>query len=265
MVARLHHERIGAAPRCLLVTHGILGSGANWRSIARKLVAQRPDWCVELVDLRGHGKSEHGEPPHTLDACARDLRALLDARADIVAVAGHSFGGKTVLALRAIAPSRLEQTWVLDASPGVRDGVSDPSVARVIASLDRLPKTWAKRDDFIAALGEDGHDHGLAQWLAMSLVPRDGALALRFDLAQIHQMIASYAATDLWSVALDPALPGEVILVYAADSATLAEPDRVRELPPHVHRTRIAEAGHWLHIDAPDAVVAELAARLPGQ
>lgn len=265
MVARLHHERIGTASRALLVTHGILGSGANWRSIARKLVANRPDWSVVLVDLRGHGKSEQGEPPHTLAACARDLRGLLDEQPDIVAVAGHSFGGKTVLALRAIAPSRLLQTYVLDASPSTRDGVSDPSVARVIASLDRLPKTWQKRDDFIAALGDDGHDHGLAQWLAMSLVSRDGALVLRFDLAQIHEMIASYASTDLWGVALDPDLPGDVILVYAADSATLAEADRARELPPHVHRTRIPDAGHWLHIDAPDAVVGELTTRLPGR
>ena len=137
MPARLYHERIGTAPRALLVTHGILGSGANWRSIARKVVAQRPDWAIELVDLRGHGRSEPGEAPHTLAASAADLRALLDELPDIVAVAGHSFGGKTVLAMRPIAPARLLQTWIFDASPGVRDGASDPSVARVLASLER--------------------------------------------------------------------------------------------------------------------------------
>lgn len=264
MVARLHHERIGTASRALLITHGILGSGANWRSIARKLVANRPDWCVELVDLRGHGRSEQGDPPHTLDACARDLRALLDELPEIVATAGHSFGGKTVLALRAIAPIRLQHTFVMDASPSTR-GAKDTNVAAVLSSLDRLPGPWASREAFIAAIGTDGHDRGLAQWLAMSLVAKDGALALRFDLAQIHEMIASYAATDLWPVALDPDLPGDVTFLYAADSATLTDDDRTRELPPHVHRSRIERAGHWLHIDAPDAVVGELTTRLPGR
>jgi len=142
MVARLHHERIGSAPRALLVTHGILGTGANWRSIARKLVAARPDWAVELVDLRQHGRSEPGEPPHTLAAAAGDVRALLDELPDIVAVAGHSFGGKTMLAMRAIAPARLLATWIFDASPSTRDGVSDPTVARVLSLMERLPRVW---------------------------------------------------------------------------------------------------------------------------
>jgi pimeloyl-ACP methyl ester carboxylesterase len=262
---RLHHERIGAASRALLVTHGILGSGANWRSIARKLVARRPDWAVELVDLRGHGRSDPGEPPHTLAAAAGDLRALLDELPDIVAVAGHSFGGKTVLALRAIAPVRLLQTWILDASPGVRDGASDPSVGRVLASLEKLPAVWAKRDDFIAALGTAGHDLALAQWLAMNLVPGDGGLVLRLDLVAIRAMVADYARQDLWSVLLDPALPGAVVVVIAERSATIDAADRARlaTAPPHVHVERIA-AGHWLHIDAPDAVVSLLATRLPG-
>src|SRR5205085_6580304 len=60
----------------LLLTHGIYGAGSNWRSIARKLNERRPEWGVVLVDLRQHGRSEPGEPPHTIAACADDLRAL---------------------------------------------------------------------------------------------------------------------------------------------------------------------------------------------
>lgn len=265
MPARLHHERIGAAPRALLMTHGILGTGANWRSIARKLVAQRPDWAVELVDLRQHGRSEPGEPPHTIAAAAGDLRALLDEHPEIVAVAGHSFGGKAVLALRAIAPARLVQTWVFDASIGPRDGASDPSVAAVLASLERLPKTWAIRDDFIAAVGRDGHELALARWLAMNLVPGDGGLVLRLDLVAIRAMVTDYAARDLWSVLVDPSLPGDVCVVIAERSTTIAAADRARlaTAPPHVHVARI-DAGHWLHIDAPEAVVSLLSTRLTG-
>jgi pimeloyl-ACP methyl ester carboxylesterase len=72
--ARLYHERIAqsdAAPdRWLVLTHGIYGAGSNWRSIARKVNERRPEWGVVLVDLRQHGRSEPGPPPHTIAACA---------------------------------------------------------------------------------------------------------------------------------------------------------------------------------------------------
>ena len=58
----------------LALTHGIYGAGSNWRAIARKVSQQRPDWTVVLVDLRNHGRSEGGNPPHTLRACAEGLR-----------------------------------------------------------------------------------------------------------------------------------------------------------------------------------------------
>src|SRR5687767_7195487 len=100
MLARLHHERIGGAEvrRWLLLTHGIYGAGTNWRAIARKLVDQRADWGVVLVDLRLHGRSEPGTPPHTVDACADDVRNLIEHElGPIAALGGHSFGGKVVL------------------------------------------------------------------------------------------------------------------------------------------------------------------------
>src|SRR5258706_330563 len=117
VTARLHHERIArnGASRWLALTHGILGSGANWRGIARKLVQRRPEWGVVLVDLPQHGQSERGEPPHDLAACAADMRALLVELGDVIAIGGHSFGGKVMLATRGLAPPGLRQTWILDA------------------------------------------------------------------------------------------------------------------------------------------------------
>jgi esterase len=177
--ARLHRELIGTNPeRWLLITHGIYGSGANWRGIARKLHERRPEWGIALVDLRGHGRSERGDPPHTLAACAADLRALCDELGGVEAIAGHSFGGKVALQTRALASHdqpALLQTWMFDASPSARPGAEadpDNSVTRLLALMERLPKTWAKREDFIAAITAEGHAESLAQWLAMNLVGR---------------------------------------------------------------------------------------------
>lgn len=43
--------------RYMLFLHGILGTRANWRGIARRFVDARPGWGAVLVDLREHGES----------------------------------------------------------------------------------------------------------------------------------------------------------------------------------------------------------------
>jgi pimeloyl-ACP methyl ester carboxylesterase len=270
--ARLHHEpiaRSGASPaRWLVALHGILGSGGNWRGIARKVVERRPEWGVHLVDLRQHGQSEPGEPPNTVAACAEDVRALATELGQVAAVAGHSFGGKVALATRALRPPGLLQTWLFDSSPGARpDRATNASdtVAQLLALMERLPRTWPKREAFVDAVVADGHGRPLAQWLAMNVVAQPhGGYALRLDLAAIRALVADYLAQDLWASALDPALGAlELVIATRSDVVNAADRARVATPPPHLH-VDLVEAGHWLHIDAPDAVVDLLATRLPG-
>jgi esterase len=269
VTARLHHERIARSDqppaRWLVMTHGIFGSGSNWRGIARKLTDRRPEWGVVLVDLRQHGRSEPGTPPHTVAACAEDLRTLVAELGDIAALAGHSFGGKVVLATRALVA--VEQTWMLDASPSSRPlYMKDPdnSVIRVLELMERSPKTWARREDFVAAVIADGHAQGLAQWLAMNIIPDGaGAMMLRLDTAAVRAMITDYSSIDLWPTLLDPTHGRvEIVVAERASVFTPADRERLAQTPAHLHVHAI-DAGHWLHIDAPGAIVDLLAAELP--
>ncbi|HET9620337.1 MAG TPA: alpha/beta hydrolase [Kofleriaceae bacterium] len=272
MPARLHHERIahaGAAPRkWLALTHGIYGAGSNWRSIARKVTDARPEWGIVLVDLRQHGKSENGAPPHTIAACADDLAALFAELGGVTAVAGHSFGGKVALATRRILD--LEQTWILDSSPSARAktlaGLDDPrdgTVIRVLDFMARAPRTWPTREDFVRAVVGEGHDEGLARWLAMSLLPDPaGGVALRFDVAALREMLRDYQAVDLWDVLEAPGHDVEVVIAAQSSTVNAADRGRLAAAPPHVH-VHYVEAGHWLHIDAPARVIELVSARLP--
>src|SRR4051812_4343586 len=114
--------------RWLVFLHGILGSGANWRTFARQVVAARNgDWGALLVDLRLHGDSQGFAPPHTLETAARDIVEALPRVADNVpvrAVLGHSFGGKVGMELaRQLAASpngALDDLIVVDSTPGAR-------------------------------------------------------------------------------------------------------------------------------------------------
>jgi hypothetical protein len=265
VAARLYHERIArdAPARWLALTHGIYGAGSNWRGIARKVNEQRPEWGIVLVDLRQHGRSEPGQPPHDLAACAADLRALIDD-VPVDAVAGHSFGGKVVLALREVAPRSLLQTWVFDASPSARRDTTSASW-RVLELMERLPRTWARRDDFVAEVVAAGFEASLAQWLAMNVVAdARGELALRLDLGAMRELLVDYFTRDLWSVALDPALPGtlEVVIADRSDAIDAQVRARLASAPAHV-RVHHVSAGHWLHVDAPSAVIELFAQHLP--
>ncbi|HSD87701.1 MAG TPA: alpha/beta hydrolase [Kofleriaceae bacterium] len=265
MPARLHREIIGSGDHRMLLTHGIYGAGSNWRGIARKVVQARPAWSIVLVDLRNHGRSDGGDPPHTVAACAEDVRALCSELGGIEVLAGHSFGGKVVLAARALVPD-LAQTWMLDSSPSPRPELAgDPTSAlAVLELLERLPKQWPSRDEFIQAVVAAGHSLPLAQWLGMNVAADGDAYVLRLDLGAVREMMEDYCARDLWSVALDPALPGTLEVVIAEKSTTVSAEDRQRLAiaPPHVHVHRI-DAGHWLHIEAPANVVELFDSALP--
>jgi len=70
----------------------------------------------------------------------------------------------------------------------------------------------------------------------------------------------------VWPAVEDPALPGDVHVIVAARSDTVSAADRARladepaERRVHAHTV---DAGHWLHIEAPGAVVELIATALP--
>lgn len=274
----LHRDEVRAVDATptgwLLLAHGILGAGGNWRGIARRVVEQRPAWGILLVDLRGHGRSPDGDPPHTVAACAADVVATVAAQAaagrPVVALAGHSFGGKVMLHARAHLPA-LRQTWLLDSSPAAFPG-GRPGTQGVIDMLGALPSTFASREAFEAAVRAAGQPPAIAQWLALSLRPTtraDEPRRLRFDLAQIRALMTDYLALDAWPLALAPA-PGEVRMVIGGASDIVTPADRARLAAPGcpIAVDEIAGAGHWLNADAPAAMIALLAGglpRLPGE
>jgi pimeloyl-ACP methyl ester carboxylesterase len=262
----LHHEVVanGDADKTLALTHGIYGSGANWRTIARKLVERRPEWAVALVDLRHHGRSRGGEPPDTLDACAADFHATC-ARISpaVVAIGGHSFGGKVALAARPRF-AELAQTWVFDSSPSARPGAMTDgnTVVAILELMERLPRAWPTRDAFVNAITAAGIAQGIAQWLAMNLTGDAGGFTLRLDLPAIRAMLVDYFARDVWDAVLAPR-PGEIEFVVADRSDVVSDEDRAKlaTMPAHVH-VDLIDAGHWLNVEAPAAIVELLARRL---
>jgi pimeloyl-ACP methyl ester carboxylesterase len=261
----LHHELVSApdsAPdQWLLVLHGIFGSGVNWRTFAKRLVGRRPAWGAVLVDLRMHGQSQGAPPPHTVAAAAADVAALaaaLEADGRVVGgVCGHSFGGKVGLQLAADAAGAVPRVWVLDSDPAADTDAmaSKRSTASVLRMLEQLPREYPTRAAFVSRVVETGVDRGLAQWLAMNVVPDGDEFRLRLDMAAMRSLLASYYATDLWPAADAVAGQSELHFVLGADSTAVSEASKVRMRTLRATVDEIAAAGHWLHVDAPDALL----------
>ena len=266
----LHHERLiggGAEPAAwILILPGIFGAGRNWRSVAKRLVTVRPDWGVVLVDLRQHGSSMGFPPPHTLEAAARDVAAMvayegLAARA----VLGHSFGGKVAMIYAQGGGIELEQLWIIDSTPGARRPLG--SAWDMLGVLRRVCGPFANREQAVKALRAEGLNVHLAQWMATNLSRSQvGDYRWRIDPDEMEALLSSFFATDAWEVveASPPRL--QVHVVKATESSVLDEMAwaRIEAAALKTGRVRAhrVPSGHWLNADNPEALVALLALSL---
>jgi len=252
--------------RYMLFLHGILGTRANWRGIARRFVEARPEWGAVLIDLREHGDSLGFPAPHTLQAAAADVTELQQSLDMPTGGAlGHSFGGKVVLQWLRSREGQLTEAWIIDSSPSPSAAGRDTSAtAEVIRTLEALPREWASRDAFVTAVVEAGQPSPIAQWLALNLRRTDeGKRSFGPDLRVIRDLIADYAGTDHWGGV--EALPKGCTLnvVIGGRSTVFSQSDRERveriaERNSSVSVHVIERAGHWVHVDAADALVALL-------
>ncbi len=253
----------------MLVLHGLLGSGANFRGLARRLAEACPAWGFLLVDLRMHGHSQGAPPPHTIAAAAEDLVRLGEGfPAPIAGVMGHSLGGKVALAYAARTPRELDEVWVLDASPGARRGGASSTEA-VVRMLREMPQPLPSRERFLEIVAAHGQPRAVAEWLAMNVRRADDGFRLRLDLDAMEALLDDYLAVDLWPV-LERALGARAFDVVVAgrsdvfDRADRARLDALATREPRVHAHLVEDAGHWVHVDAPGALFALVRGALSG-
>lgn len=250
----------GAPPaRWAAFLHGIYGQGGNLRTLARRALELAPGWGVVLVDLRMHGRSQGFSPPHTVEAAAQDLRALEPhLPGPLAVVLGHSFGGKVTLAYAAARGDELAAAVIVDATPSSRPGGrGSETVLEVLEVLESLPAVLPTREAFLEIVQSAGITEGLAGWLAMNLA-RDGeSYRLRLELPAIRALLDDYWAVDLWPVVERSPARTRIDLVVGGRSRVLDDADRARAhaaaaRDPRVRVTVLPDAGHWVHVDAPE-------------
>jgi pimeloyl-ACP methyl ester carboxylesterase len=258
--------RTGRPSRHALFLHGILGSRSNWRSVARAWVDRHAGWGAVLPDLRMHGESQPLDPPHTVASAAADLDELAgELEAPVELVVGHSFGGKVALAF-AEQHGDIADLWLVDSMPGARPHArgSEDTVA-VVSMLESLPAEWESREAFVERVVEEEQERPTAEWLAMNLerTPH-GRYTMHLDLPAIRAMLEDYFARNLWHVLEHPPSAMRIHVVIGDRSPVWAPADRARvndivARDPRV-TVHVLDTGHWVHTEAPDALLAAMTA-----
>ncbi|MBZ0291266.1 MAG: alpha/beta hydrolase [Anaerolineae bacterium] len=99
---RLHYTRTGGNKSPLLLLHGIQVNGLSWLRVAQALEA---DYDVIMPDLRGHGKTGHGDQPMTAQRMVQDIITLIETlELEMPLVIGHSMGADIAGRLAAAYP-----------------------------------------------------------------------------------------------------------------------------------------------------------------
>jgi pimeloyl-ACP methyl ester carboxylesterase len=252
--------RVGDGPEPVVLLHGFLGSGRNLGSFARRWSRLDPTRTFLLPDLPGHGVSPPVADAANLGDIAREV--LETARAEGFSGkldwVGHSFGGRVSLAAALVAPEAVRSVTLLDIAPGpIPEGTSES--AQILHHLLQAPDRVPDRETMRRFLLDRGVKPAIAEWLLMNLVHTDRGYVWRIDrhaLARLHER-ANRA--DLWEAVERPVAPVRCVRAERARYVDDADAERMRRAGCPV--ATIAGAGHFLHVDAPDALLELLTGR----
>lgn len=240
---RLHFQASGEGPPLLLL-HGLFGSGSNWKGHARDLAKR---YRVLLPDLRNHGRSPHASSMN-YRAIAGDVIGLLDAEGlDTVALVGHSMGGKVAMTLALIRPERVAALVVADIAPVAYAG----HLQDYVDAMRRLSlATVGSRAEADQALASAIPETMVRQFLLTNLERRPEGYRWRIPL----DILADQMPLIEGFPELAAHFSGPALFIHGGRSqyVTKTRHGTLRRLFPAAELACIPEAGHWLHVEAPE-------------
>lgn len=252
----LAHLQRGHGPHRVLLLHGFLGSGRNLGALARAWSERDPSLTLVQADLLGHGRS----PPMPEDADLYTLGAagleLMAAHPEPFWVVGHSIGGRVALTMRDQAPERVRAVTLLDIAPGPTRGLPSTDISRMLLEA---PDEAPDRDTFAQFFRARGLTRGLTDWLLMNLEHDGGGYRWRIDRAALQAFHRRTGETDLWPVAAAHAAVTRCIRGGASTYVKAEDLERYAAIGVPVETA--PEAGHFVHVDATEAVLAALVAQ----
>jgi esterase len=240
----LHFEAVGEG-RPLIILHGLLGSADNWRSMSRRLGAH---YKVLAVDLRNHGRSPHSDI-FDYDVMVADLREFVEQQAlTRIMLLGHSIGGKVAMQFAIDYSEQVDRLVIVDIGPKPYE----PSERYILEALRSLDLTRCKSfADVDAALAADVSSESLRQFLLKNLArDENGRLRWKVHLEAIYRNYDKLAR----GLAPERSFDKPTLFIRGGRSNYIEDDDAllIRQIFPGAEIATLPDAGHWIHVDAPE-------------
>ncbi len=243
----LHSLIIGEGEKDLLILHGFLGMGDNWKTHAKHWATQ--GWRVHLIDQRNHGRSFWSED-FNYDFMAEDLLHYFDAhKLAKVTLLGHSMGGKVAMQFACAYPEKVTQLIVADIAPKAYPP-HHQQILNGLAALDFSQISSRKEAD--QTLSNYVKEAGTRQFLLKNIYRvTPTQLGLRINIAVLKN------ASDQIGTSLSQEMqyPGKTLFLKGEHSGYIETGDELllRHHFPQNTLVTIEKAGHWLHAENPIA------------
>ncbi len=238
----LHFKKIGNGP-ALVILHGLLGSGDNWQSLAKKWADK---FTVYLVDQRNHGHSEHSSE-FTFDLMVADLESLLE-KENITEcyLLGHSLGGKTAMRFAQLNDKIVTKLIVVD----IGTKSYPPHHNEIFDALNSVDFNIHNTRNLVdQQLSLHIAQAGVRMFLMKNLYWKEkGLLAWRFNLDALH---ANYNEV-VSNIPKFPCLV-ETLFIRGENSGYILDTDwdGIQDIFPNSELCSISNAGHWVHAEQP--------------
>lgn len=229
----------------LLILHGFLGMGDNWKTLGRQFSAE--GFQVHLIDQRNHGRSFHSKS-FNYDELANDLLDYINHhKLGKVVLLGHSMGGKTAMNFATLHPGKMDKLIVADISPRYYP-VHHEAILNGLSQLDFQKITSRNQADEV--LAGYVHEPGVRQFLLKNLYwVEKGRLGLRINLdvlksevAEVGEALGTFAKYD-----------GPTLFLKGGNSEYIqaADLELIKRHFPKAKIVNIPGTGHWLHAEQP--------------
>lgn len=241
----LHSQIIGEGSP-LLILHGFLGMGDNWKTLGNQFAAA--GFQVHLIDQRNHGRSFHSDA-FSYSLLAEDLKNYCDTHhITSCALLGHSMGGKTAMEFAITYPQMVDKLVVADIGPKAYPQ-HHQDILKSLSLLDFDVITSRKIADQV--LSQYIPDLGTRLFLLKNLYwVEKGRLGLRINLPSLSKNIAAVGKATLPHLAYT----GETLFVKGARSGYIEDIDAlgIKKQFPKAQIKTVKNAGHWLHAENPE-------------
>jgi len=236
----LHSQIIGAG-RPLVILHGFLGMGDNWRTLGNQFA--KLGFQVHLVDARNHGRSFHSEY-FSYPLMVSDLVHYCEHhKLEHIYLLGHSMGGKTAMFFAVKFPELVSKLIIADVSPKAYPK-HHQIILKGLSSLDFA--TIKTRQAAENALSKYIKDPPTLQFLLKNVYWKSkDELALRIYLPALIKNIDEIGK----ALAVNTTYEGEVLFLKGENSTYIETEDKPllkSHFPRSIIRT-VSNAGHWLH------------------